>query len=120
MHLTHQPACPGVATRNVGGVKRDGWTFLTNHGHVLVCLADNPDVLLRDVAARIGITERAVQQIVADLEAAEVIARHRVGRRNSYAVRREGTLRHPLEAGVTVGEFVDLVQQHPQGGSPAS
>ena len=90
-------------------MKRDGWTFLTNHGHVLVCLADDPDVLLRDVAANIGITERAVQQIVTDLERAGIILRMRVGRRNRYLVRREERFRHVLEAGVTIGEFVDLV-----------
>jgi DNA-binding MarR family transcriptional regulator len=92
-------------------VKRDGWTFLTNHGHVLVCLADDPDVLLRDVAANIGITERAVQQIVTDLEQAGIILRMRVGRRNRYLVRREERFRHVLEAGVTIGEFVDLVDR---------
>jgi predicted transcriptional regulator len=91
-------------------VKREGWTFLTNHCHVLVCLAADPDVLLRDVAARIGITERAVQQIVTDLEAAGVIVRSRVGRRNRYDVRRDRPFRHPLESSLTVGEFVDLVQ----------
>lgn len=91
-------------------MKRDGWTFLTNHGHVLVCLAVNPDVLLRDVAVSTGITERAVQQIVCDLERAGVIVRLRVGRRNRYLVRREELFRHPLEAGVTVGEFIDLVE----------
>ena len=68
-------------------MSRDGWTFLTNHGHVLVCLAVQPDVLLRDVALSIGITERAVQQIVADLELAGVIVRLRVGRRNRYILR---------------------------------
>jgi hypothetical protein len=92
-------------------VRRNGWTFLTNHGHVLVCLAADPDVLLRDVAASIGITERAAQQIVGDLEGAGVIIRLRVGRRNRYLVRREELFRHPLEKGVTVGEFVDLVAQ---------
>jgi len=92
-------------------VKRDGWTFLKNHGHVLVCLADDPDVLLRDVAANIGITERAVQQIVTDLEQAGIILRMRVGRRNRYLVRREERFRHVLEAGVTIGEFVDLVDR---------
>ncbi|GAA4405218.1 hypothetical protein GCM10023168_18650 [Fodinibacter luteus] len=91
-------------------VKRDGWTFLTNHGHVLVCLAVTPDVLLRDVAASIGITERSVQQIVSDLERAGIIIRLRVGRRNRYLVRREELFRHPLEAGVTIGEFIDLVE----------
>lgn len=91
-------------------VKRDGWTFLTNHGHVLVCLATDPEVLLRDVAGAIGITERAVQQIVGDLERAGVIVRLRVGRRNRYIVRRDEKFRHPLEAGVTIGDFVGLVE----------
>lgn len=91
-------------------MKRDGWTFLTNHGHVLVCLAQDPDVLLRDVAVRAGITERSVQQIVCDLERAGIIIRMRVGRRNRYVVRREESFRHPLEVGVTVGQFVDLVE----------
>ena len=99
-------------------MSRDGWTFLTNHGHVLVCLAVEPDVLLRDVASSIGITERAVQQIVADLERAGVIVRLRVGRRNHYIVRREERFRHPVEAAVTVGDFVDLVERR-RGNSPA-
>ncbi|HET7820742.1 MAG TPA: hypothetical protein VFL10_04385 [Ornithinibacter sp.] len=92
-------------------MSRDGWTFLSNHGHVLVCLAVEPDVLLRDVASSIGITERAVQQIVADLERAGVIVRLRVGRRNRYILRREEEFRHPVEAGVTIGDFVDLVER---------
>ncbi|MCA1781205.1 MAG: helix-turn-helix transcriptional regulator [Dermatophilaceae bacterium] len=92
-------------------MSRNVWTFLTNHGHVLVCLAADQEMLLRDVAASVGITERAVQQIVGDLEVAGIIARTRVGRRNHYLVRREERFRHPLESGVTVGEFVDLVGQ---------
>jgi hypothetical protein len=87
-----------------------GWTFLTNHGHVLVCLANDPEVLLRDVATSIGITERAVQQIVGDLERAGVIVRLRVGRGNHYIVRREERFRHRVQAGVTVGDFVELVE----------
>ena len=90
---------------------RDGWTFLTNHGHVLVCLAADPEVLLRDVATSIGITERAVQQIVGDLEQAGAIIRLRVGRRNRYVVRRDEQFRHPVEAGVTIGDFVNLVER---------
>lgn len=86
-----------------------GWTFLTNHGHVLVCLATDPNVRLRDVADRVGITERAVQQIVADLEEGGYVLRERVGRRNRYTVERDGTFRHPIESGVTVGDFLDLV-----------
>jgi hypothetical protein len=99
-------------------MRRNGWTFLSNHGHVLVCLADDPDMRLRDVAARVGITERSAQQIVADLEGAQVITRHRDGRRNRYVVRREVHFRHPLEGGLRVGDFVDLVRQRPRLGRP--
>ncbi|WP_051103612.1 hypothetical protein [Terracoccus sp. 273MFTsu3.1] len=95
-------------------MRRKGWTFLSNHGHVLVCLADDPDMLLKDVAANIGLTERAVQQIVADLEGARVITRHREGRRNRYVVRREVRFRHPLEAGLRVGDFIDLSRRRPR------
>ena len=86
-----------------------GWTFLSNHGHVLVCLSLDPDARLRDVAERVGITERAVQQIVADLEAAGYLLKTKTGRRNHYRVRRAGRFRHPLESQVTVGNFLDLV-----------
>lgn len=85
------------------------WTYLSNHGHVLVCLALDADVRLRDVADRVGITERAVQQIVRDLEQAGHVRRSRVGRRNRYLVRRAGRFRHPLERQVRIGEFLDLV-----------
>lgn len=91
-------------------VTRDGWTFLTNHGHVLVCLAKDEDVLLRDVALRTGITERAVHQIICDLEQAGIIMRTRMGRRNRYILRRSERFRHPLEADVSVGDFVDLLE----------
>ena len=86
------------------------WTFVSNHGHVLVALATDPDLVLREVAARVGITERAVQQIVADLEAAGYLTRERVGRRNRYTVHEQLPFRHPLEAGVPVGTFLDLVR----------
>lgn len=95
-------------------MRRKGWTFLSNHGHVLVCLADDPDALLKDVACSVGITERAVQQIVADLESAKVISRQREGRRNHYLVRRDVRFRHPLEAGMRVGDFVDIVRRRPR------
>ena len=84
------------------------WTFLTNHSHVLICLAADPEARLRDVAEQVGITERAVQRIVAELEAAGVIERRREGRRNRYALHRELPLRHPLEAHHTVGELLRL------------
>ena len=74
-----------------------GWTFLTNHAHVFLCLAADPEVRLRDVAARVGITERAAQRIVADLDAEGYISTKRIGRRNRYAVHPELPLRHPVE-----------------------
>lgn len=90
---------------------RDEWTFLSNHGHALVCLAADPDIRLREVASQIGVTERCAQQIVSDLEASGVIERTRTGRRNTYIVRRQAHFRHSLESGLTVGEFVDLVRR---------
>jgi len=86
-----------------------GWTFLSNHSHVLVCLAQNPDARLRDVAQTVGITERAVQKIVADLEEAGVVSRERRGRRNHYRLHLERPLRHPLEAHRTVGALLGVL-----------
>jgi DNA-binding IscR family transcriptional regulator len=85
------------------------WTFLSNHAHVLVCLAIDPDARLRDVAQGVGITERAVQKIVGDLEAAGVLERERSGRRNSYRLNFEAPLRHALESHQTVGVLLSLV-----------
>ena len=85
------------------------WTFLSNHAHVLVCLALDRNARLRDVAASVGITERAVQKIVSDLEEAGVIVRERNGRRNSYRLHVGVPLRHPLEAHRTVGTLLSLV-----------
>jgi len=85
------------------------WTFLSNHAHVLVCLALDPDARLRDVAQSVGITERAVQKIVSDLEAAGVLERERAGRRNSYCLNLEAPLRHALESHQTVGVLLSLV-----------
>ncbi|MCZ3388616.1 MAG: winged helix-turn-helix domain-containing protein [Actinomycetia bacterium] len=84
------------------------WTLLTNHGRVLLIIASDPDVRLRDVASSVGITERSVQMIVADLEEAGYISRERRGRRNHYAVNSGKHFRHPHEAGHRVGELLDL------------
>jgi hypothetical protein len=86
-----------------------GWTFLSNHGHVLLCLAAEPEMRLRDVAAHVGITERAVQRIVADLEYAGYLTRQRRGRRNSYRIHSMLRLRHPVEAHRTVGDLLAFV-----------
>ena len=83
-----------------------GWTFLTNHSHVLVCLHRQPEMLLREVALQVGITERAVQRIVTELESAGVLVRERVGRRNRYALTLDVPLRHDLEKAHTVGDLL--------------
>ncbi len=85
------------------------WTFLTNHSHVLICLSRDPLMRLRDIAVQVGITERAVQRIVADLEAGEVITRIREGRRNRYEVHPDRPLRHPIEAHCTVADLMQVV-----------
>ncbi len=85
------------------------WTFFTNHGHVLLLLAREPDLLLRDVAQRVGITERAAQRIVGELEAAEYLTRERDGRRNHYQVHLDRGLRHPIEAPTTIGDLCALM-----------
>jgi DNA-binding MarR family transcriptional regulator len=90
-----------------------GWRFLTNHSQVLLCIATNPDVRLRDVADTVGITERAAQRILADLVHAGYVTRLRVGRRNRYLVNRDREMRHPLQAGHDVGSLLDLLQQVP-------
>lgn len=87
------------------------WTFLTNHARVLLCLADEPDLRLREAAARIGITERAVQRIVTDLEDAGIVARTREGRRNTYTVNEDAPLRHPNEAHATVRDLLNMIQK---------
>lgn len=85
------------------------WNFLTNHAHVLICLARNAAQPLREVALSVGITERAVQRIVAELEEAGYLQRERVGRQNHYIIHTGGRLRHPLEAHKTIGDLMDVV-----------
>lgn len=85
------------------------WTFLTNHAHVLLCLAREPEVRMRDIANLVGITERAVQRIVADLEKAGHLARVRQGRRNRYEIRDDLPLRHPIEEHVRISALIDFV-----------
>jgi DNA-binding IclR family transcriptional regulator len=82
------------------------WTFLTNHAHVLICIALDPDLRLRDVAGRVGITERATQRIVHDLVEGGYVTRRKVGRRNSYRLRLEQPMRHPVESGHAIRDLV--------------
>ncbi len=87
------------------------WTFFTNHAHVLVCIARDPGIRLRDVATRVGVTERAAQRIVADLVAAGYLQRARDGRRNRYQVHTEPPLRHPLEHDHRIGEILAVLHE---------
>ena len=85
------------------------WTFLTNHAHVLILLHAEPGLVLREVAARVGITERAVQRIVQDLEEERFIRREKVGRKNQYEVSTDEALRHPIESHRTIGDLLKLI-----------
>ena len=90
-----------------------GWHFVTNHTQVLLCISTNPDSRLRDIAARVGITERAAQRIVADLVSEGYVMRHRTGRRNHYAINREKEMRHPAQFGYEIGPLLDLLGREP-------
>ena len=90
--------------------ERDGsWTLLTGHGHVLVEIARNPGARIRDISAAAGITERTVQAIVADLEAAGYLTRTRTGRRTRYRVNPDSSFRHPAQEGLRVGPFLAVL-----------
>lgn len=82
------------------------WTFLTNHAHVLLCVSTGEPLTARELALRIGITERSVQAILTDLTDEGYLIKSKVGRRNVYQLNPQGKLRHPLEASHTVGELV--------------
>jgi hypothetical protein len=86
------------------------WRFVTNHAHVLGCVAADPSGRLRDIAVTVGITERTVGQIVNDLEEAGYLTKTRVGRRNRYEVHGELPLRHPQHRHHTVGELIGFLQ----------
>lgn len=88
---------------------RSRWTFLTNHLHVLILLTQDPSMVLRRVAAGIGITERAVQRIIADLEEGGYIEREKVGRQNHYRILPGRPLRHPIESHRTIGDLLKVV-----------
>ena len=91
--------------------KAPGWTFLTNHTHVLLCLYRDPEITLREVAVLVGITERMVQKIVAELVDAAFLEVTKVGRRNTYQITVDKKLRHPLEAHRSIGDMLDNLSQ---------
>lgn len=85
------------------------WTFLTNHAQVLLCLTEDSDIRLRDVAARVGITERAAQRILAELVAAGYVRTTRVGRRNHYEIDRSRAMRHTAQIGHEIGALLEAL-----------
>ena len=91
------------------GQEDSTWTFLTNHAQVLLAIAQNADIRLREVAQQVGITERATQRIVADLVKAGYVKRRRVGRRNNYTVNPKVEMRHEAQEGHSVGELLNLL-----------
>lgn len=90
-------------------MSRAGWTFLTNHTHVLVCIARDPGIPMRTVAEQVGVTERAVQRIVGELVEGGYLERRREGRRNTYRLDLDRPLRHPVEQGTHLRELLDLL-----------
>jgi DNA-binding IclR family transcriptional regulator len=92
----------------VGKAGKAPWTFLTNHAHVLLCIAHDPQARFRDLAAQIGITERAVQRIVFELERDGYVTHDREGRRNTYRVREHLPLRHAIESKNTIAALLKL------------
>jgi len=90
------------------------WTLFSNHGHVLVCLARDPDARLRDVAINVGITERAVQKIVRDLQDGGMVSVTKVGRRNCYRIHKKASLRHDLEAHCTLRDLNSIIKKKPE------
>jgi DNA-binding MarR family transcriptional regulator len=95
------------------GELRARWTFLTNHTHVLILLTEYPSMVLRQVASRIGITERAVQRIIVDLEQEGYIEREKIGRQNHYRILPNHPLRHPIEAHRTIRDLLNMVINKP-------
>jgi len=100
------------------GEREGTWTLLTGHGHVLVEIARNPQARIRDISAAAGLTERTVQTIVADLEAAGYLTRTRTGRRTRYTVNPDSLFRHPAQEGHRVGPFLALLGASDEGARP--
>jgi predicted transcriptional regulator len=104
MNVIETPAVAGPSER-----QGHGWTFLTNHAHVLIALATDPELRIRDVAERVGITERAAQRILHDLVEEGYVQRSKLGRRNTYRLVLDRPLRHPVESRHTVRELIDVL-----------
>jgi hypothetical protein len=94
------------------------WSFLTNHARVLLCIAHDPGVRLRDIAARVGITERTAYGIVTDLAEAGYVVKHKDGRRNRYQIQAHLPLPEPTGREHTIGEILTLLAGDSATGLP--
>ena len=94
-------------------VEHKPWTFVTSHTQVLLCIAQDPETRMRDIADKVGITERAAQRIVADLIESGYVERMHVGRRNHYSINPTVEMRHQLQRGLEIGALLDLLQHYP-------
>lgn len=103
----HPPTAPG---QGAAMMEPDGWTFFTNYAHILYCISLDPNARLRDLAARVGITERAAQRIVRELVRSGYVSSSRDGRRNRYKPNLRRPLRHPLESHTSIGDIIDLLR----------
>lgn len=112
--MTPMPVNPPVKknSKKSAPLPAHPFTYLTNHSHVLVALDSDPELRVRDLASLVGITERAVQRILSDLEDAGVIRIEKLGRRNRYRIIRSAKLRHPLEHHCSVGGLLEWVHEH--------
>ena len=108
--MAKKGATTGKSSSVAGTIGANQWTFMSNHAHVLIVLYMYPDLVLREVATKVGITERGVQRIVQDLEDEGFLKRERVGRRNRYQVMTNLPLRHSLESHRKIGDLLKLVK----------
>jgi predicted ArsR family transcriptional regulator len=88
----------------------DNWTFLTNHSHVLVCILQDQELRVREIADKVGITERAALRILGELQSAGIVTAEKMGRRNKYTVHLDRNLRHPLESHKTLGDLMTFIR----------
>lgn len=108
IHMYHSAVAK--AERDSSRGKKE-WTFLSNHGHVLVHVSKSPDARVRDIAESVGITERSALAIISDLEEAGYLTVVRVGRRNQYKVNPRLRFRHPLEANQPISSLLRIFQE---------
>ncbi len=90
--------------------REKNWRFLSNHTQVLLCIARDPEIRMRDVAEAVGITERAAQRILTDLIESGYVERERIGRRNRYSVNPKAEMRHPAQSEHEIGELLTLLK----------